>query len=349
MASLLSTGSVGAGFVYSMEWVSSKYRIRSNTIYFLVQTMTLYTYVSLVSWYFAENFFAYKLALGMPGFLPIFMYALFGESPKWLFAQNKHEQAIDSIAKACRINGNPLPLQTVEELRAVSAYNRGKPSNTMQSTQMSLIDLFREKILTLRLIILSLVWFYGFFALSGTIFGSASVHSNKYLSFLIIGLADVPGNIMGTYLMNRIGRKMSIGSTFLIYGILVIVSTQLPIDGHSRLTVYFISKISIACAVTGLNTYSSEFWPTAIRNTAFSIALTAGRFGSVVASISLTLNKYDEHIPPILYAISAIISSILLFVFLPETMHCDKLPDTIEEALDIGQNGVEIEEQEDDQ
>lgn len=62
----------------------------------------------------------------------------------------------------------------------------------------------------------------------------------------------------------------------------------------------------------------------------------AGRLGSILASMSVVLVEYHVDLPAVLYASGAILGSVLLFSFLPETMHCEKLPNTVEEALAIG-------------
>lgn len=62
----------------------------------------------------------------------------------------------------------------------------------------------------------------------------------------------------------------------------------------------------------------------------------AARFGSILASITVLLGNYYVHFPVLLNAAAGIVGSILILTFLPETMHCEKLPDTIEDALNIG-------------
>lgn len=336
LASLTSTGMVAAGVIYNMEWVTSKYRVRSNNVLMVVQTTSMYTGVSLAAWYFSVNFIAYKLALAIPGFVAIFLYLIFGESPMWLFTQNKFAQAIKSISKAAKFNGKPLQSHLIRKIEDSSTFVSKGSALHEQSIQVTFGDLLKSRILVFRLLVISLVSLIIMFAYFGIILGSVNVHNNKYLSFLIIGLADIPGSIINTFLMDRLGRKITIGAALFIYGMLLFASTQVPADGVYRLTLFFISKISLTCAVIGSHTYSLEFWPTSIRGTAYSISAMNGRLGSIIASVSVLLVKYHEHLPVYLYASAAIFGAFLLFAFLPETLHCDKLPDTIEEALAIG-------------
>lgn len=338
LTSLLSTGALGPGFVYNMEWTTSKYRVRVNNIYMIMLTSIVYGGVCLASWYFDNNFIGFKLALALPAFLTIIPYLILGESPRWLFTQKRYSKAIKSISTACKINGKSIQSQIIHEIANSSTLQCNEKSTNNKSTNVSFSDLFREKILAVRFIVVSLVWLFVFFAYIGIVFRSNKIHSNRYISFLFIGLADIPGNVINTLVMNRLGRKITICSTLVMYALLLMISTQLPTGGIYQLILFFISKTSVVVAMLGLHTYLSEFWPTSIRNTAFSISAGAGRFGSILASMSIILADYYVHLPSILYAAGAIIGCVLILLFLPETMHCEKLPDTIEEALAIGKN-----------
>lgn len=341
LSSLLSTGMVGAGFIYNMEWASAKHRVRLNNIYMIMDILGTYAGVSIPAWYFSDRFVTYKLLLVVPGFCALFLYFILGESAQWLFSQNKHGKAIKSISIAGRINGKPLQAHTIQQIENSAALANkeksiGNDDVDDDASNVSIGDLLKEPTLSFRLFIVAVVWFCAFFAYYGVLFGSTNVHSNKYLSFLIVGLADIPGTIINTHLMSRLGRKVTIGSALAIYSVLLLCCTQVPSVGIYQLLLFFISKTALAAGVIGLYTYTSEFWPTSIRGTAYSLGVSAARIGSFVASVSVLLVSVHVHLPTILYAAAAVLASVLIFVFLPETMHCKKLPDTMEEALDIG-------------
>lgn len=342
LASLTSTGMIGASYIFNMEWMTAKYRVRSNTILMTVDVFLSFPLISISAWYFADNFIVYKLVLAVPGFLAIFMYFFLGESPKWLLTQNKYSKAIKSISKASRINGKPLQSQTIQEIQHLSTLATLEKSNDDQSNKVSIGDLLRNRILAFRLFIVSIVWMCAFFAYFGIFLGSTKVHSNKYLSFVIIGWADIPGTVINTFLMNRVGRKMTIGTTLPVYGLMLLISTQVPADGIYQLILFAISKTALTAALLGLYTYTSEFWPTSIRNTAYNIGMMSARLGGIIATVTGLLAEYHVHLPIVLYASASIVASILLFTLLPETMNCDKLPDTMEEALAIGKGRDKI-------
>lgn len=338
LASLTSTGTIATSIVFNMEWVTSKYRVRLSNFSSILRIMVNYLTISFTAWYFSDNFTAFKLSLSIPGFFVIFLYLIFGESPKWLITQKKFTQAIKSISRAAKINRKPLQPYLIRQIEDSAMFASKEKALDQQSTKVTFGDILRNRILAVRLFVISSIWLLAMYSFFGILFASTKVHSNKYLSFMIIGLADIPGNIINATLMDRIGRKITIGSALLIYGAFLLASTQMPADGIMRLLIFFLGKTSLACAVTGLYPYSSELWPTSVRGTAFSFSSMTGRLGSIIASVSGLLVHYHEHLPVFTYSTTAIIASLLFFLILPETMHCERLPDTIEEALDIGKS-----------
>lgn len=339
LASLLSTGLIAAGFVYVMEWTTAKYRVRIVNIMIFIEVVIPYTCLSLAAWYFADNFVAYRLVLSVPGLLALAVHFILGESPQWLLSQNKSDRAVQSFSKAAKLNGKSLHAHTIQRIEQLRAQSTNRLADDRDVVQLSIVDLLRQKTLAFRLFITSVVWMCLYFAYYGVFFGSAKVHENKYLSVTLIGLADIPGNLLNDQLLNRIGRRLTIGLTLPIFSAMLIASTQLPASQETvQLILFVIGKAAIMAACIGYHTFSTEFWPTAIRGTAANVGTTAARLGSIFASLAVLLDNYHKHLPVFLNAAAGILGTVLILAFLPETMHCDKLPDTMEEALDIGRS-----------
>lgn len=267
----------------------------------------------------------------------IALHFILGESPQWLLAQKKYDQAIKSISKAASINGKSLHADTIQRIEQLSTLN--ELADEEKSIKWLLVNLLRQKTLALRLLITSLVWMFIYFAYYGIIVISTTVHSNKYLSFALIALADFPGTVINDLLLNRIGRRLTVGVSTIVYSVVLAASTQLPRDQETlQLILFVVAKAAIYAAFSGFSTHSTEFWPTSIRNTSFNICSMAGRLGSILASMAVLLGHYYVNLPVLLNAAGGIVGAVLLFAYLPETMHLEKLPDTMEEALDIGKS-----------
>lgn len=342
-AAFSTTGIVGTCFVYNMEWITAKYRVILNCIATLTDASSA-LFIGLAAWYFEANFNAYKLAMAVPGFLVILLFFVLRESPRWLLAQHKYARAIRCISHAAKINGRSLHSKTIEHFRnqPESAFKATtqRVSDDQSGEHVTLLKVLQQKALAFRLFILTLVWFFSVFAYYGIVLASKNAHENKYVSYIVVGLAEIPGSLLTIVIMNRMGRRMSIGMPLLVYGLVLIVSTQLPPKYQIlQLLFFIIGRASITLELIALFTYTTELWPTSIRNTALNICSMIARIGSILASLSVLLAKYYVHLPTILYGLVGIISSVLLFAFLPETMHCTKLPETIEETIAIGTDG----------
>lgn len=343
-AALSTAGVLGTCFVYNAEWVTAKHRIYLNVLTSFTNAFG-YSGIGIAAWYFENDFVGYKLVLAIPGFLVFFLCFILGESPRWLLARHKYERAIKSIEHAGKINNRPPFAKTIQQIRSQSMDDANVTlTGDKQHNEVTIRNVLKHKMLTLRLLILSVVWLFSLFAYYGVILGSVRIHDNKYFSYIIVGLAEIPSAIINIIMLDRVGRRLTIGVPLLIYGLTLGISTQLAGQQLYQLILFIVSKTAIATTLIALCTYTTELWPTAIRNTAFNICSMAGRVGSIFASLSVLLVKYYFHLPAILYGSVTIVSAVLLFAFLPETVNCKKLPDTIDEAIAIGKSRREVRE-----
>lgn len=344
LGSFASAGVLGATYVFNTEWTTVTYRVYLNSLASYMNGLHVLV-IGVAAWYYESNFVAYKLVLAAPGFFMLIFYFVLRESPQWLLTRHKYTQAIDSISNAGKINRRTPHKKTIEQIHSESLYNDFMKTNGINrettngdsgSDQVTMINILGQKVLLFRLIILSLVWFFAVYAYYGIVLGSQHVHHNKYISYVLIGLAEVPGTLFGKLILDRIGRRKTIALTLLMCGAMLLLSAQM--SAHQRthqLVMYFIGRSAIKASLLGLSTYTTELWPTAVRNTIFSICGLCGRLGGIFASLAVLIKCY-ANLPALLSGSVTIVGSIVLFVFLPETLNCDKLPDTIDDSLAIG-------------
>lgn len=336
LAALSTAGILGTVFIYNMEWTTSKYSVLLNCLTALPNSIGS-ALMGLAAWYYQDDFTKFKLVLAIPSFSMILLYFILEESPRWLLARQEHAAAIKSIRNVGRINGHPPHQRTIEQIQFQSSHTFLQGNQPSTDEQVTILNMLKQHILTVRLAALSFVWLFTLFAYYGVILGSTAVHENKYFSFIIIGLAEIPGALATIFMLDRLGRRTTIGVTLLICGFTIIASSIVPAtESLYQLTLFFIGKASLASTLIGLYTYTVELWPTAVRNTAFNICSTAGRIGSILASLSVLLVQYYSLLPTLLYGSVTIVGAVLIFVCLPETSKYGKLPDTLDEAIAIG-------------
>lgn len=339
LTAFVTAGVLGAACTYNMEWVTAAYRSYVNCTSLLMDALHP-TVLGLAAWYFHASFVAFKLSLALSGFVMILVYFMLTESPQWLLARRKYSRLIASIAKAGKVNGRPPSAKLIEQIQREpqqtpkEVHNDGSGDD---GNRVTIRDLFGHKALVVRLAVLSFCWLSAVFAFYGIMLGSTKVHDNKYVSFILIGLAAIPGALLPMITLDRAGRRMTIGIALLVMGAMLLISTQLSTDLEAiQLALFFISRAAVKIATAGLSTYTTELWPTVVRNRAFNICSFFGRIGGILGTLSVMLARYYSRLPLILYGTTAIVAAILLFALLPETKDCGKLPDTIDEALAIG-------------
>ena len=86
--------------------------------------------------------------------------------------------------------------------------------------------------------------------------------------------------------------------------------------------------------------YTSEFYPTSLRGTAVGSCSTIARVGGIIALVIDPLKRIWKPLPMTLSGSVAVIAGLFAIAF-PETTG-EKMPDTMEEALNIGKKQKRI-------
>ena len=82
--------------------------------------------------------------------------------------------------------------------------------------------------------------------------------------------------------------------------------------------------------------YTSELFPTVIRNTAIGTCSTFARIGGVTALLMEGLKSVWPPLSMVIFGLIAITAGVLTFKF-PETRN-DKLPENMNDAMNLGRN-----------
>lgn len=110
------------------------------------------------------------------------------------------------------------------------------------------------------------------------------------------------------------------------------------------ITLTMLGKMSITASYGTIYLFSVEQFPTVIRNVALGCCSMSARVGSTIAPYLIYLSKTWKPLPILIFGISAFIGG-SLSLFLPETYQTD-LPDTLQEAENIGYTSVEAQSEE---
>lgn len=98
-----------------------------------------------------------------------------------------------------------------------------------------------------------------------------------------------------------------------------------------------LASIGMMCsylAAIVLNLYSTELFPTVVRNAALGFASMCARVGTMLAPFVIDLQAVAPWMPPVAFAIIPLVAGFIAFL-LPETKGCE-LVTTIEEGERFG-------------
>ncbi|XP_041980244.1 organic cation transporter protein-like, partial [Aricia agestis] len=320
-----------------MELVGPQYRVAvgatMNTFFSVGQIM-----LGLIAWAI-PNWQMLTLTLYIPQFITISYFWLISESVRWYMSKGRFEEAEQVLKEVARVNGKQLSEKSLVALRESDEEDKKQRAidNAQQKNEPWLIVLvFRNKQILIRALISPIWWITNTFIYYGMSINSVNLSGNRYVNYISVSAVEIPGYWTAVFLMDRIGRKPVLIAAFWICSACQIAYLLIPTDQYGAiLTVYLIGKYSIAMVMTSVYVYTAELYPTKYRHSLFAFSSMMGRIGAGVAPLT---PAFGDKLPFILFASFALLSGILVFIT-PETLGT-KLPDSMEDASNIGQKLV---------
>ncbi|KAJ0175269.1 hypothetical protein K1T71_009410 [Dendrolimus kikuchii] len=313
-----------SAYVFIVELVGLKQRV-------IVSAMCNMTFVigvvliALLAWC-VDNWRTYVLILYCPAIIVVIYVWFMNESARWLLSKGRRDEAITVLKKAAKINNlDPRKLE-LDSLGDPLL----KAQNQTEDKKSQLSKAIRSSIIWKRLIICSFLWMTCSLVYYGMSINSVSLSSNRYVSFMLVTVVEIPAYIVVVIVLDKYGRKKTLISTYLTCACMSMLFAFLPRSDYWSIPLYLIGKWSVTLAYSSVYIYVSEVFPTNMRQTLISVCSTAGRIGSLIAPVTPLLTQYHKSMPTVIFGGMCLISSCLVLM-LPETRNM-RLPDTIEEA-----------------
>lgn len=293
--------------------------------------------------YFIRDWRTLQLVISVPNFLTVIYAWFLPESIPWLIANRKFKQA-KSVAKfAAKMNRKNIPseLLVVPDQEMNEAPGAGQSQegllNVKVTKKYTVLDLFKTSKLRRYTLIMFYLWTADSVCYFGILFATPQLHGNQFLNIGISGIVEIPALIICMFIINRIGRRRPLIFFLLLSGIMNIITIFIPTNTDSgvdlvwlQITAAMIGKFGITGAYSLSYLYSSEIFPTVVRNHAVGLSSFFENIGGISAPfIVYATSGTLTYIPLVLFGVIMIIGGTLA-CFLPET-HKKPLPETIEE------------------
>ncbi|KAL9983938.1 hypothetical protein ACROYT_G006187 [Oculina patagonica] len=316
-----------AMYVLLVEYVGKRHRhvIGTSLWYFWVISLMLLPLFA----YFIRDWRTLAAAGAAPGILQIFFWWFLPESPRWLLAHNQPKQAMEELKKVAEFNRKGMPAGELEEKDAASTQRQG-----------DFRDLFSSVKMTKRTLISWFAWMVISLVYYAVSFSSGTFGGNRYLVFFLTSLVEIPSNWTCIILNHRIGRKkttvLGLIVAFFASVIAVLFQEDLQTTGFMVANIIMaqgFAKFFINMAYSSIYVYSSELFPTVIRNIGMGTSSAAARIGSMSAPYVVWLVRYNILLPYSIVAVLAFVCAGLCFL-----LHETKDAPTLENLDSVNNN-----------
>ena len=127
------------------------------------------------------------------------------ESPRWLWAQGRREEAVKIVAKGVKWNKTGIPLD--ENYYLSKAKYMSTQADESMAESIGLSDLFKTPNLRMKTLNVCLCWFANALAYYGLSLSSGKLSGNPYLILFIMGLVELPSYIALVFTLDLLGRR----------------------------------------------------------------------------------------------------------------------------------------------
>ncbi|XP_053312868.1 solute carrier family 22 member 15 isoform X2 [Spea bombifrons] len=294
--------------------------------------------------YFIRSWRLLALIVNIQGTGVFLLSLCIPESPRWLYAQGRLREAQDSLMFLGRRN--------CKKPCAISLTPRRKDP----TPAANVLTVYRHAVLRHRTLVMMYAWFVCSLVYYGLTLSAGDLGGNVYLNLALSGLAEIPAYPLCMYLINhrRWGRRKSLAGFLCFGGLSCLVVMFFPEKkGSGALLVLnsqmlsLLGKLSISASFNIVYIYTSELYPTSVRNLGMGVCSMFSRFGGIIAPFVPNLRYVQPSLPFIVFGVAGL-SSGFLSLLLPETLR-GPLPETLSDLSVGSYRRLGEEEEEDDE
>ncbi|XP_009862574.1 PREDICTED: solute carrier family 22 member 7-like, partial [Apaloderma vittatum] len=245
------------------------------------------------------------------------------ESARWLIANGRVKEAHRHLLRCARMNGRKDFTVSPEALRKMVTDK--KPGESY-----SYISLFRTPVLRKISLCSGAVWFGVAFSYYGMSMNLTGFGLSMYLSQFVFGVIEIPAKMFMYVLVNRVGRRQCQAWMLILTGLCIGVNVIIPKPFTAlRSVVAVMGKGFSEAAFTTVFLYTSELYPTVLRQNGMGYTSFVARLGGALAPLVFLLDEVWGSLPEVTYCGVAVCCGSVAFL-LPETLNV-RLPEGIED------------------
>lgn len=278
-----------------------------------------------------------ELILAAAGLLSVPLWYFMLESPRWLLAKGRTEEAKAVMATVARFNRKHFKDRDFEEefemLVGLDEKKCESEGNGKKNAGVTLLSIFRYPNMRRNLGIICFVWLAFNVGYYGLIYNTPPLGWNLYLVFVFPTFFTLPVMLASPYLEIRFGRKSMLTFWLFLGGVSALAT---PVHPSAVIALATVGTVSCFASLATGYTYTKELFPTLLRTSALSAASAAARIGAMAAPPIGELESIDPVLPLVVYGAFVFAAAVASLWLWPE-MNRKKLPDTMEECEQLAE------------
>ncbi|CAJ1052326.1 solute carrier family 22 member 7-like [Xyrichtys novacula] len=310
--------------VLCIEWVDIKHRTAVGVLMSLDWSCGT-ALLPLIA-YFIRDWRYLTATVTTPLFLAIVTWWWLPESARWLISNGKVQRAHFYLSQCAQMNCREQFMADLkpEVLSKVILVENDK-------RKYSYFDLFRTPRLRRLAFLTGIVWFAVTCTYYGISLNVTGFGVNIYLTQFIYGASEVPAKLFIFYALDKIGRRLNQAGTLFMTGLCILCNMFIPTDKWKvRTAVGALGKMFAEAAFTTIFLYTTELYPTVMRQNGLGFCSFIARLGVSVSPLIMVLEEVWGHLPSTIFTLVAFVGG-LSASCLPETSNV-RLPETIEDV-----------------
>ena len=333
------TGMGGMGclmvtFVLAVEYVGFKYTMMIGIV--IQIPFALGEFLLGVEALYIRDWFTLQLVAYLPWAILLGLWFIIPESPRWLIAVGRYEEAITIVNRAANVNNATVPRGLLDVTMA-SEKEDCTQLEPINDNKPSFKDLFMPRFMAFRTLNMFYQWFAVTMCYYGLTFASVSLGGDPHTNYLLGVSIEIPAYMFCILVINCLGRRPILSFCQAIAGISCIISgflcdeveenrSLIPAQQFFSLVGKFIASANFAL----IYVYTAELFPTIIRNSAIGACSCVARVGAILALLLQELSAFYRPAPMVILGTVALVAGVMA-LYLPETAG-NKLPETMEDA-----------------
>ncbi|XP_029465582.1 solute carrier family 22 member 15-like isoform X2 [Rhinatrema bivittatum] len=311
---IMNGGMSLVSFVLTQEYVGKSYWALTGTLTNLTFAVGIAFYAMLG--YYIRDWRILATVANSPGVFFFLISLLIPESPRWLYSQGSTAKAEEVLLYMALNNGKKGSLIKLKPCaEAVKDRNSG----------LGILGLVKHPVLRWRTVILMYIWYVCSFVYYGLTLNAGELKGNLYLNVALYGLVEVPAFPLCLFFIERpwSGRRRAIVAFLIFAGFACMFTMFLPENSGIFLNPTILAmcgKLSVSAAFNIVYIYTSELYPTVVRNAGLGVCAMACRFGGILAPFVPSFKSISPSMPFMAFGISGL-SAGILNLLLPETLN----------------------------